>query len=202
MAQYVKSSQNTVASLTNHGLIKLLVLRALAHHNLTWEQFVPRPRVVREPLLEIEGIGEESDEPRSSGLAEGRDGKSRDQFDNVQEEGVREAVEAAMVEALTTEAAMTKVGHYIEKIEGGEVEVLNVESSTEIRGTIIQEEEILFKTRKVSEFSIPSSENVEFPISRTRRKRPSFKGQTSIPAKRRRTGNSTTTKVVHVIGEM
>ena len=62
MAQYVKSSQNTVSSLTNHGLIKLLVLRALAHQNLTWEQFVSRPRVDRKPVLEIEGIGEESDE--------------------------------------------------------------------------------------------------------------------------------------------
>ena len=78
---------------------------------------------------------------------------------------------------------------------------MNVESSPEIRGTIIQEEEFVFETGKVSEFSIPSSENVEFPISRRRRKRPSVKGQTSILAKRRRTRNSTTVEVVHVIGE-
>ena len=37
MDQCVKESRHPVASLTNHGLIKLLVLRALAHHNLTQE---------------------------------------------------------------------------------------------------------------------------------------------------------------------
>ena len=52
----------------------MLVLRALAHQNLAWEQFVPRPRVDWEPVLEIEGIGEESDERRSLGSVEGRDG--------------------------------------------------------------------------------------------------------------------------------
>ena len=126
MAQYVKASRHPVSSLTNHGLIKLLVLRALAHQNLTWEQFFPRARVDREPVLEIEGIGEESDEPISSGSTGGRDGMSVDQLENVQEEGVREfvaveaktraAIEAATVEVVTVEAAMEEEGHYTKAI--------------------------------------------------------------------------------------
>ena len=78
MSQSVKVSQHPISSLTNHGLIKLLVLRALTHQNLTWEQFVPRPRVDREPVLEIEGIGEESDERSYSGSTGGRDGMPTD----------------------------------------------------------------------------------------------------------------------------
>ena len=37
-------------------------------------------------------------------------------------------VEVAIVEAITAEAVMEKEGHYIESIEGGEVEVLNIET--------------------------------------------------------------------------
>ena len=106
MAQYVKASRHLVSSLTNHGLIKLFVLRALACQNLTWEQFVPMPRVDREPVLEIEGIGEESDERSSSGSAGGRDGMSADQLDNFQEEGVRE-VTAAKIETRESVEAVT-----------------------------------------------------------------------------------------------
>ena len=56
--------------------------------------------------MEIEGTGEESDDPSSSSLAGGRDGMSTDQLENFQEEGVREVavVEAetgAVVEAAT-----------------------------------------------------------------------------------------------------
>ena len=111
---------------------------------------------------------------------------STDQLENVQEEGVREValveaetgavVEVMTVEAVTAEATMEKEGYYIEAIEGGEVEVMDIESSPEIRGTIIQEEEFLFETGKVSEFYIPASKNVEIPVSRRRRKIPSVKG--------------------------
>ena len=40
MAHYANTSRHPLSSLTNHGLIKLLVLICLAHNNLTWEQFV------------------------------------------------------------------------------------------------------------------------------------------------------------------
>ena len=121
MAQYVKAYRHPVYSLKNHGLIKLLVLRALLHKNLTWEQVVPRPRVDSEPIFEIEGIGEESDERRSSGSTGGRDRMSIYQLENVQEEGVRE-VAAAKDETgavVTAEDAMEEEGHYTEEIEGG-----------------------------------------------------------------------------------
>ena len=39
MAHYVKTSRNPLSFVTNHGLIKILVQRSLARHNLTWEQF-------------------------------------------------------------------------------------------------------------------------------------------------------------------
>ena len=68
-------------------------------------------------------------------------------LENVQEEGVREAagveaktggaIEAVIVEVVTTEVALAEVGHYIEETEGGEEEVMNIESSPKIRGTII-----------------------------------------------------------------
>ena len=35
-----KMSRHPLSSLTNHGMIKLLVQRRLAQNNLTWEQFV------------------------------------------------------------------------------------------------------------------------------------------------------------------
>ena len=40
MAHYAKISRHPLSSLTNRGLIKLLVQRRLAHNNLTWEQFI------------------------------------------------------------------------------------------------------------------------------------------------------------------
>ena len=40
MAHYVRNSRHLLSSITNHGLIKLLVQRGLAQNNLTWEQFV------------------------------------------------------------------------------------------------------------------------------------------------------------------
>ena len=68
-------------------------------------------------------------------------------MENVQDERVREAVaveaetravvEVATIEVVTVEAAMVEEGNYTKEIEGGEVEVLKVESSPEIRGTII-----------------------------------------------------------------
>ena len=63
------------------------------------------------------------------------------------------------------------------------------------------EEEFLFETGKVSEFSIPAFENVDFPVSHRIRKTPSVKGHTSSPEKRRRTRDSTVEEVVHVTGK-
>ena len=41
-----EATKNPLASLTHHGLIKLIILRTLAQHNITWEQFTTQ---VQEP---------------------------------------------------------------------------------------------------------------------------------------------------------
>ena len=46
MAGFVRVSKHPLSSLTHHGLIKLIILRTLAQHNITWEQFVAQ---VQEP---------------------------------------------------------------------------------------------------------------------------------------------------------
>ena len=42
MAAFVQAAKHPFASLTHHGLIKLIILRTLAQHNITWEQFTTR----------------------------------------------------------------------------------------------------------------------------------------------------------------
>ena len=51
MAGFVKSSRHPYSSLTHHGLIKLLILRALAQRNQTWEQFTVQSQINQEPVL-------------------------------------------------------------------------------------------------------------------------------------------------------
>ena len=46
MAGFVQATKHPLASLTHHGLIKLIILRTLAQHNITWEQFTAQ---VQEP---------------------------------------------------------------------------------------------------------------------------------------------------------
>ena len=72
-----------------------------------------------------------------------------------------------------------------------DVEVLNIEYSPEIRGTIVQEEKFIAGTRE------------SFTPSLLQRimKRSSTKGQSSSPKKRRITRDSTATKAVHTIEE-
>ena len=57
MAHYVKTSRHILSSVTNHGLIKILVQRTLAQHNLTCEQFLPGVGVHQAPT--VSGVGEE-----------------------------------------------------------------------------------------------------------------------------------------------
>ena len=40
MTNYVKRSRHPLSSITNHGLINLLVQISFARHNLRWDQFV------------------------------------------------------------------------------------------------------------------------------------------------------------------
>ena len=105
MAHYVRMSLHPLSSSTNHGLIKLLVLRALAHGNRTWEQFIAGVGVNRGISLEVGGIKEGDDERSSSESIGGMDRESED-LENVQEEGLGEAAivanpmeEATMVAA-------------------------------------------------------------------------------------------------------
>ena len=51
MVGFVRSSQHPYSSLTHHGLIKLLILRALAQRNQTWEQFTSQPQINQGPVL-------------------------------------------------------------------------------------------------------------------------------------------------------
>ena len=70
MEHYVKTSRHPLSSITNHGLIKLLVQRYLAQHNLTWVQFIVGAGVHRAPA--IGHIGDREVKWSSSGLAGGR----------------------------------------------------------------------------------------------------------------------------------
>ena len=48
MAGFVWITKHPISSLTHHGLIKLIILRALAQQNQTWEQFTSQ---FQEPVL-------------------------------------------------------------------------------------------------------------------------------------------------------
>ena len=60
MAGFVRASKHPLASLTYHGLIKLIILWTLAQHNITWDQFTsqaqeptPLPSVPIEEEMDI-----------------------------------------------------------------------------------------------------------------------------------------------------
>ena len=42
MATFVQTAKHPHVSLTHHGLIKLIISRTLAQHNITWDQFTAR----------------------------------------------------------------------------------------------------------------------------------------------------------------
>ena len=65
MKHYVKTSRNPLSSLTNHGLVKLLVQKSLAKHNLTWERFIAGAWV--HWARAVGYVGEREVERRSSG---------------------------------------------------------------------------------------------------------------------------------------
>ena len=56
MPHYVKTSRHPLSSITNHGLIKLLVQVALAKTYQTWERFIVGAGVNRAPV--VRGIEE------------------------------------------------------------------------------------------------------------------------------------------------
>ena len=51
MARFVREAKHPYYSLTHHDLIKILILRALAQRNQTWEQFTGQPHVAQGPIL-------------------------------------------------------------------------------------------------------------------------------------------------------
>ena len=51
MARFFKTTKHPNSSLTHHGLIKLIILRALAQSNQTWEHFTSQTRINQEPAL-------------------------------------------------------------------------------------------------------------------------------------------------------
>ena len=65
MAGFVRVAKHPYSSLTHHELIKLLILRALAQRNQTWEQFTGQPHIAQGPILFPEiPIREEIREPK------------------------------------------------------------------------------------------------------------------------------------------
>ena len=62
MATFVQAAKHPFASLTHHGLIKLIILRTLAQHNITWEQFTARAQEPA-PLLGVQ-IEQEQVQPQ------------------------------------------------------------------------------------------------------------------------------------------
>ena len=51
MAVFLKLARHPYSSLAHHGLIKLLILMALAQRNQTWEQFIGQPQINQGPAL-------------------------------------------------------------------------------------------------------------------------------------------------------
>ena len=51
MAGFMRSAQHPYYSLTHHNLNKMLILRALAQRNQTWEQFIGQPQINQGPVL-------------------------------------------------------------------------------------------------------------------------------------------------------
>ena len=51
MAGFVRTTKHPNSSLTHHGLIKLIILWALAQWNQTWEQFTGQIQINQEPAL-------------------------------------------------------------------------------------------------------------------------------------------------------
>ena len=92
MAHYVKISRHPLSSVTNHGLIKLLVQKYLARHNLTSERFITGVGMHWEPAIGY--VGEREIERRSSGWDGGR-GEETEEGGDDQEEYLGEAAAAA-----------------------------------------------------------------------------------------------------------
>ena len=51
MAGFVQIAKHPNSSLTCHVLIKLIILRALAQRNQTWEQFTGQTQINQEPTF-------------------------------------------------------------------------------------------------------------------------------------------------------
>ena len=51
MAGFVRKTKHPNSSITHHVIIKLVILRALAQRNQTWEQFTGQIQINQEPAL-------------------------------------------------------------------------------------------------------------------------------------------------------
>ena len=51
MVGFVRIAKHPNSSLTHHDLIKLIILRALAQRNQTWEKFTGQNQINQEPAL-------------------------------------------------------------------------------------------------------------------------------------------------------
>ena len=70
MVGYVRTTRNPIASLTNHGLIKLLILRELAQQNQTRAQFLVEHEIIWEPP-QLGGVEVEEEDQSPSNLVGG-----------------------------------------------------------------------------------------------------------------------------------
>ena len=71
MVGFVRTTKHPNSSLTHHGLIKLIILWALAQQNQTWEQFTSQ---IQEPsLLPSVPIEEEVEVPVLMGLVQNQE---------------------------------------------------------------------------------------------------------------------------------
>ena len=61
MVGFVRSARHPLASLTHHGLVKLLILKALAQQNRTWAQFTSQPKIIRK-LAQLGGVAIEEED--------------------------------------------------------------------------------------------------------------------------------------------
>ena len=152
MAVFVQTAKHPHVSLTHHGLIKLIIVRTLAQHNITWDQFLAQnqePAPVRGFPAEQAQLQHHMEDRRPSNIVGGGDdivleqaeplrGNVESQLDSriaLQSEGeIGAALDAATIEPENDRAKA--IGEQMEQMEP-----VTVESSPEWGGgTLIEEE--------------------------------------------------------------
>ena len=114
MAAFVQAAKHPFASLTHHGLIKLIILRTLAQHNITWEQFIARaqePAPLPGVPMEQEQVQLQQEDRSPSNIVGGRDETaSEGEKPGAQLEQLGEDVDKNLVENPDNKAALTAEG--------------------------------------------------------------------------------------------